>query len=89
MSDEHQPIQEQWRALLNDMARHIDGIFNKGERGPNRKWGFAILLFPFGAPDDQSRINYISNADRKDMIVAMKEWIARAEGNYHDSTTKQ
>lgn len=38
--------------------------------------GFALLVFDFG---DKGRMNYISNARREDMIVAMKEFISRSE----------
>ncbi len=38
--------------------------------------GFALLVFDFG---DKGRMNYISNARREDMIVAMKEFISRNE----------
>jgi|GEM_PF-2509148 len=37
-------------------------------------WGFALLVFPFGK---EGRMNYISNAERSDMVKAMKEFIAR------------
>jgi hypothetical protein len=39
--------------------------------------GVALLVFEFG---DAKRINYISNAEREDMLIAMKEFVARNEG---------
>ncbi len=88
MSNTHDKIQEQWRELLNEVARSLDGGFNPGKYGKDRKWGFVLLLFPFGEPDARARINYISNAERADMIVAMKEFIARNEGRFTEPETK-
>lgn len=68
----HGPIQKEYRASMNKLAKRLD------------KWlgglGFALLVFKFGEPD---RCNYISNAKREDMLIAMKEFIARAEGMDH------
>lgn len=83
-----QPIQEQYRRMMSDLARHIDVIFNGDKKGLERKTGFALVVFPFGdAP--KGRVNYISNANREDMIVALKEFIARNEGRYHEPEKKQ
>ena len=43
-----------------------------------KRMAFALLIFEFGEREGQS--DYISNADRKDMITAMKEFISQAEG---------
>ena len=66
------PIQQRYRKIMNKLARKIDGYLNAGTRGPSRKTGFVLLVFPYG-DDPQGRVNYISNgADRKDIIVLMK-----------------
>jgi hypothetical protein len=73
------PIQPEYRAMLNAVARALDETFNGGAKGNDRKVGFVLMLFPFG--DNVGRCNYISNgADRKDVVVLMKEMIARFEG---------
>ena len=41
-------------------------------------WGFMLFIFSFG---DGGATFYISNAQREDMIEAMKEWIERNEAN--------
>jgi hypothetical protein len=72
---------------MNAIARVLDETLNgdPATRGPGeRKTGFALLVFPFCQPNDEHRANYISNANREDMIAIMKEFIARAEGRYHD-----
>lgn len=73
------PIQPEYYEMLNGLARGIDQILN-GESGA-KDVGFALLMFPFGDKPD-GRVNYISNAEREDMLAAMKEFIARAEGRY-------
>jgi hypothetical protein len=82
-----QPIQEEQRENMNKIARLLDHTFN-GEaanatilsREDNRKWGFVLLVFPFGE-EEGGRCNFISNgSDRKDLVVLFKEMIARFEG---------
>lgn len=40
-------------------------------------WGFALQMFEFKG----KAFFYISNADRKDMIMALKEFIRKEEAN--------
>jgi len=64
------------KSPLNDL-----GVFLGKDVLPKiygQRMAFALLIFEFGAEKGQS--DYISNADRKDMITAMKEFIAQAEG---------
>lgn len=82
MSD---PIQQQYRALMNATAEGLDKIFN-GDQHP-KKVGFVLLSFEFGKTEG-GRVNYISNADRADMIAAMNEWLARAEGRYAEPSDR-
>ena len=75
------PIQPEYREMANDLAKAIDVFFNGGklggEGGP-KKTGFVLLVFPFN--DTEGRCNYISNAARADVIVMLKEQLARFEG---------
>jgi hypothetical protein len=74
------PIQEQYRAQMNAVAQGLDEVLNGKAKGPDRKTGFVLLVFPFGDADG-SRCNFISNgADRRDVVTLMKEMIARFEG---------
>jgi hypothetical protein len=74
-----EPIEEKYREEMNAIARALDQAFNGDARGRDRKTGFVLLVFPFN--DHDGRTNYISNgADRKDIVVLMKEMIARFEG---------
>lgn len=71
-------ITAEYRALMNQIAAGLDEAFN-GPKGEPRKVGFVLLQFPFGGPEG-ARTNYISNANRKDIVVALKEIVARFEG---------
>lgn len=74
------PIQEEYRALMNAVAQGLDQMFNGETKGPDRKTGFVLMVYPFGDAGN-GRCNYISNgADRRDVVILMKEMIARFEG---------
>jgi hypothetical protein len=53
------------RADLQALGRHVDHQLPYG-------WGFVVLAFPFGAG---GRMNYVSNAQRADVVRAMYEFI--------------
>lgn len=80
MPGTHEPISPEYMEMMNSLAAAIDDLFNGKERP--KKNGFVLLVFPFGEP---VKVNYISNAKREDMLAAMKEFIARAEGRYHET----
>lgn len=63
--------------LLQSIAQAIDSTLNAGKSGTDRKVAFVLLTYNSGAPGQG---NYVSNADRKEMLVAMKEMLARMEG---------
>ena len=73
------PIEPSVHDDMNTLARILDANFNGDATGKDRKIGFVLLVFPFGPVD--GRCNYISNgASREDVVVLMKEQIARFEG---------
>lgn len=80
------PIQAQYREMLNGLASGIDDVLN-GETRP-KKIGFALFMFEFGHVE-ANRVNYISNADRTEMLTAVREWLARAEGRVVEPTGRQ
>lgn len=74
------PIEAQYVEQMQALARAIDEIFNGEVRGPARKTGFVLLVFPFN--DHGGRCNYISNgADRRDIVSLLREQAARFEGS--------
>lgn len=76
-----QPIQPEFRDLMNNLARGIDEILNDRKTGADRRVGFVLLVFNMNqAGERETRCNYISNADRLDIVAMMKDQIARFEG---------
>jgi hypothetical protein len=81
MTKDHQigdaPIQEEYREMMNGLARGIDDVLNGVDVRP-KTVGFVLLVFPFDSTD--GRCNYISNGARADIKVLLKEQLARFEG---------
>lgn len=78
------PIHPEVRQQMNHVARLLDESFN--EKGKPKKYGFALLVFDFTRPGiDREFLSWISNAERADMLVALKEYIARMEGRAPDT----
>jgi hypothetical protein len=80
MPDSHGQIQSEIKEKMQCWGEVLDETFNgKDYKTKEPKWGFALLVFQLGEDDDDGthRMNYISNARRRDMIKAMKEFIAR------------
>ena len=44
----------------------------------------VLLVAPFNAPKG-ARVNYVSNSKREDIVVLLKEVVARFEGRAHDA----
>jgi hypothetical protein len=72
------PIEDKYRRKMNALARTLDEWFNGESKGKDREVGFVLLVFEFG--DKPGRANYISNADRADVVTLLKEQLARFEG---------
>ena len=69
---------------MNGLAHGIDEILNgKRQIGIPGKVGFVLLVCEFGKIDG-GRVNYLSNASRPDMMAMMREYLARADGTYHE-----
>lgn len=85
MIEKEQPIQPELRQIMNDIGRVIAQAM-KETVGPD--YGFALLMFGL-AGDEKGRMNYLCNCNREDMLAAMKEFIARAEGRYDGDFTKR
>jgi hypothetical protein len=79
MSHPDEEIELQYREQMTKLAHLIDEFFN-GPPGPGKvkNTGFFLCVFPFDGFDGRS--NYISNADRKEIIVLLKEMAARFQG---------
>jgi hypothetical protein len=72
------PIEPAYIEKMNRFAELLDELFNGPAKGEARETGFVLLVFPLG--DHEGRCNYISNANRDDVVVMLKEQIKRFEG---------
>lgn len=72
------PIEAKYREQMNSMAQYLDRCFN-GPELSGKNTGFVLMTFEFGG--DKGRCNYISNANREDVVVLLKEQLARFEGS--------
>lgn len=75
------PVDTEYMEKMRRIMQFLDEFVN-GKKTPDRKKEIAVvvMMFPFGDKPD-GRVNYMSNGvDRRDMVVLMKEQIARFEG---------
>lgn len=73
------PIERKHRSQMNAIMEALTQVF------PG--YGISLMVFELdkpGSPHTAGRINYISNAERASMLTALKEFIARSEGRFHD-----
>ena len=68
------------KGKMQKIARKVD------EELPNG-YGFVVLTFNFGEGIDNEMM-YVSNANRQDIVKAMKEWIEKTEQNFGNDTGK-
>lgn len=77
------PIQAKHHKMMNDLAHELDDRFNPALPGlprGERQVGFFLAVFDFNTNGEGGRFNYISNADRLDVRVLLREMSARFEG---------
>lgn len=70
-------------AMMASLAHDLDVALNGQAHLAKPDVGFALLVFDFDGESGSgpgSYVNYVSNANRDDMIAAIREWLARAEG---------
>lgn len=66
------------KSKMQNIARKV-----KGELPDN--FGFVVLAFKF---NEKGEMIYVSNANRQDVVQAMKEFIEKTENNYGNDTGK-
>lgn len=79
------PVQQEYVEKMKAISQAIDEVFNGDATGDDRSVGFILMVFPFVG--HEGRCNYMSNANRKDVVVMLKEQIARFEGQAHVTGT--
>lgn len=73
------PIEAAFRETMIGAMTALDEAFNGAAKGPDKKVGMILLVFPYG--EAEGRCNYISNgANRRDVLVMLKEQVRRFEG---------
>ena len=65
------------------LALGLDKALNGG-RQP-KPIAFCLLVTEFGKIEG-GKVSFVSNADRADMIAMVKEWLARTEGRYQETS---
>jgi len=70
------PVQQEYIEKMRALARGVDHHFNGS--GPKRV-GFILMVFPFSDNPNEGRCNYMSNADRADVVHMLREQIKRFE----------
>lgn len=62
--------------MANDVRERMQAVAKAVERELPEGWGYFVLAFPFGEGADH-RADYVSNAQRKDVLNVMKEFLIR------------
>jgi len=73
------PIEPKYVSVLQTLGRDLNKLLNPD--GVKRV-GFAVLMFDLNT--SEGRMNYISNAQREDMVTAMKEFLSNLEFGEHE-----
>lgn len=71
------------RSSMHDTTRLLQGLA-KVINASVKPHGFVLLTIASDGPAG-SRVNYVSNSDRQDIVVALKEILARFEGQPQQS----
>ena len=80
------PVERRFKHTMNALAHVIDDTLNgfpsvsDPRNVVERKVGFVLLVFPFGE-EIKGRCNYMSSADRDDVVKLLKEQLAYFESD--------
>lgn len=70
---------------MEKVNREVGKLIGEAIKQSGGGYGFALLMFSFG---DEPEMTWISNAQRPDMIKALKEFIDKAESGEDDEFKK-
>jgi len=85
MEGEKKPVDMAKLARMEDKNRQIGKLIGKSIEASGGGYGFALLMFSF----EGSEMTWISNAERTDMVTALKEFIETVEAGGEDELGKQ
>ena len=76
--DKFENLEEMVKGKMQDIAKKVDNELPKG-------FGFVVLAFRF---NEKGQMMYVSNANRENVVNAMKEFIEKTENTYGNDTGK-
>jgi antibiotic biosynthesis monooxygenase (ABM) superfamily enzyme len=79
------PSNMQKLVRMEKVNREVGQLIGSAIQDSGGGYGFALFMFSF---DDESEMTWISNAERADMIKALKEFIQRSESGQDDEFKK-
>lgn len=75
------PIERDKTEMMNRLAGLLDHSVNPNMDAGQRPNGFVLMVFPFNRMGDDGpapgRMNYISNANRDEVIAALEDQVQR------------
>ena len=75
-------------SIMNELVKgKMQKIASKVDEELPNGYGFVVLTFNFGEGIDNEMM-YVSNANRQDIVKAMKEWIEKTENSFGNDTGK-
>jgi hypothetical protein len=66
----------------------LDETFNPGLSGEQRTIGIALLIYDMNVGPDGGKVNYVGNGRREDVHKALKELVARWDGERPQAGTQ-
>ena len=82
MTHPDEEIVRRYRDHMQALATALDRTLNGDLKGTDRNVCFTLLVTDF---NKGTRVNYISNGMREDIVVMLKEVLARFEGQPEQS----
>jgi hypothetical protein len=79
----HEAAPENYKDAM--VREDLQSIANSIKARLPQGWGFCLICVPLG-DDEQGRVNYVSNANRDDVIKMLKNFIQRNEFGKHSAT---
>ena len=67
---------------IEGLCREIGTLLKGAIEGSKREYGFALMVFRFDGPE----FTYVSNAQRGDMVKAIREFLVRFEKGEANTT---
>jgi hypothetical protein len=73
--EQEEPAEDSIRPMLNGLGRAIADLLRQHNQTTGDHYAFCLLMFQTGTSN--GRMNYLSNANREDMLDSMAEFLER------------